>query len=375
MDTQKETLCRILGVDNINALPDVTTRLLQQGVIVSLHVGRWRARRSLDLSDLGIDGEKQSELVNLGQKLLLPLDYLNRLQSVETAARTFVKTRTYETAFGWFVPVDSFQYVKEGLEGYKGQYMRLRDEIVSQYDEIVGNLLEEYHAIARQSYWRKCKLESGNCDNYGEQMYVERFLARIEALIPSKGEIESSFKFDVRLSYIPLPAMLRGDGDSAKLAEVIAAENGLENQGQEFVISTAIQLRQRVYETLENVIETIQTQGKLHPRSIVSLQNLCETVTRLNWSEDTEIKAMVAKIARAMAERGSDDAGGDLESTLKNIVTVARATIIDLGDEPRKSRIVGIADVPAIDTVRQARASLGLVEVKAVSATRGERLL
>lgn len=371
MDKQKETLARLLGVEAGEiAVASASTTLLQKGVILTLHVGRWRARRNLGLGDLGINEKQQSDLLNLGQKLLLPPEYLKKLQSIETAARNFIKVKTYETQFGAFVPIDAFQFVKDGLDGYKAQYMAVRDEIVDSYDDIKAQLLSEYRTIARTAYSRQQRLAAMLQEEQGCAAYVERFVERIEALIPSKEEIKASFKFDVRLSYVPLPSML--SEDSKELVDIIVEQNG-ESGSDELLTSTSIQLRERIIDTLESVLETIASQGKLHPRSAASLQNLIDNVSRLNWAGDVEIKAMLNRVVKVVNDKVSDTA--QLEDAFKGILTVARATVIDLGSEPRQSRLAGVADVPTVDAVRQARGDLGLPTVEPVAAQRGKRMM
>lgn len=372
---QRDTLARLIGVEPGElSVAGAADKLVQKGVIVSLHVGRWRAHRALGLDDLGINEKQESDLLSLGQKYLLPTDITKKLQSIETAARNFITVRSIPTAFGAFIPVDAFEPFKRDLDSYRDSYFAVRDMIVEQYDDIKAKLLREYREIARVAYTRQQKLAGDSYTAQGVAAYVERFVGRIESLIPTKPEIEASFKFEVKLSYIPLLSMLKEDDDNATLVETLGQfSDGFENGASDLLTQAAVELRQRIIGTLENVISATDSRGKLHSRSAASLQNLVETVSRLNWANDREIKVMLDKI-RLVAETKVADASG-LTDAFKNILTVARSTIIDLGDEPRQSRLSDVADVPTVSAVRKARGALGLSDVQAVGEARGKRAL
>ena len=53
-------------------------RLMQEGVIINLHIRRWRAETQLKQTDLGINLDKKSAdlLMRLGSKALMPSEYI-----------------------------------------------------------------------------------------------------------------------------------------------------------------------------------------------------------------------------------------------------------------------------------------------------------
>ena len=77
IERQKNELARILNVDGIKTGNPKWLALMREGVVVKLHVRRWRAKSRLDLNDLGLPSEADDligDLLNLGDKRLLPKD-------------------------------------------------------------------------------------------------------------------------------------------------------------------------------------------------------------------------------------------------------------------------------------------------------------
>src|SRR5207302_5351730 len=65
--------------------------LLRKGVVVRVHIGRWRARRKLRAEDLGLDPETAKPLleqIDLGTRLLLPRAMLEKLDRLESQGRS-----------------------------------------------------------------------------------------------------------------------------------------------------------------------------------------------------------------------------------------------------------------------------------------------
>src|SRR5690606_22329998 len=85
--------------------------VMEDGVIVNLHIRRWRAVTRLNMDDLGIptDQAELSELFELGEKKLLPADIVRKLNNIETKARqTILGKYAIKTYWGNFVPVTAF---------------------------------------------------------------------------------------------------------------------------------------------------------------------------------------------------------------------------------------------------------------------------
>ena len=133
-------LAGIIGEPNLQILEPAWVNLMREGVIVTLHAGRWRAEREFNLEELGVaardnaDGERLRKWFRLGSKRLLPARYLSRLDSLDTNARKWLTTCGMKTYWGTFVPADVYPRWKEAHQlRYEQPYFAERDEIYRNY--------------------------------------------------------------------------------------------------------------------------------------------------------------------------------------------------------------------------------------------------
>ena len=131
LDRQKNELARILNVDGIKTGNPKWLALMREGVVVKLHVRRWRAKSRLDLTDLGLPSETDDligDLLNLGDKRLLPKDLGSRLEAIESAGRKALERNGYSTFWGTFVPATNFEAWKAENDTHKQRYLDARNE-------------------------------------------------------------------------------------------------------------------------------------------------------------------------------------------------------------------------------------------------------
>ena len=416
LDQMRLALAEALGEDpeNIQSSNPRWLELMKEGVLVSLHIGRWRAKSRLTWHDLGIevngDDEELIDLVDLGQKRLLPTALLKKLEAVESGARKYLNKAAYRTYWGHFVPVTAYAGVKEKLDEYRARYFAIRDEIVSNYDALIEEVIGGYRAAAKRAYHRLSRLHPGIIADTSEEGFVEAFVDNVRLHLKSAEEIRRSFYFEVELHYVPLPSLmaeewaekerieaqaaaererqeleLQAERDRAwaereKLrAEVQAARSAaawkeqLMREMHRDVVETArrqkeelvdgflrdvvVQLRSLVYEAATDVLAAIQRNDRLPPASIKQLRNLVTQVGSLNFYGDADIEAMIARVREqlpggAQYPRGTSHPEGTPHRTTDEI----RRTLVDIATVTRAS-LIGLGERP-----RQAR-SLGVADV------------
>lgn len=133
--------------------------MLQEGVIVKITLRRWRGRTRLDLDgDLGIpingEGELYRDLLDIGNKLLLPRRIQKELDSINSAARQNLERFGYKTHWGMFIPATRTQAWKAKNGEYQDKYFAARDEIVKFYDDIIAR---QFDRVRRG---RPCRLQA-----------------------------------------------------------------------------------------------------------------------------------------------------------------------------------------------------------------------
>jgi hypothetical protein len=424
LSTEREKIAQLLGQD-VNLVEPRWLSLMRQGVVVELHIRRWRAKSRLTLSDLGLpdtDNAEFSDLLQLGDKFLLPTKYIKAADSIEAVARQWLETCSSETFWGRFMSCTVYTEWKERQEEYRARYFALRDEIDRDYDQIVKAHLLDYAKAARVAYRRRMSLDGRALRkaNVTEETFVQAFVSAIAALIPSRERIRDAWGFDVSLSYVPLPSLLADDqaeadrinvqrdaersqeqaeqdkvwlemsvteAASRKRQQMLEAMNrdvveAARQQKRElidgFMGGLVKQLRGLVYEVTTDVLQSIQKNDRLHPRSVVQLRGLIDQVGKLNFFNDDDVSRMVYQVQQALDKSPADRDVKEIASSLRDIATVTRATLVGLGEQPRGARALGVADAPGVPVVRAARARLGLdaeqIEVPQVAEMRQRRI-
>lgn len=373
----------------------------------------------------------EEDLLRLGEKRLLPKKLYDALNTVESKARKNLERYAFKTFWGYFLPATVYSEWKASNEEYRTEYFKLRDKIVDGYDEVMSQLVAEYSHAARTAYRRMKRLDrkymTGQ-DWLNEAAFVAAFIARIHALIPTREQIRDSFDFEVELRYIPLPSLLAEDlavqdrvreerrlqseldreehrleveklqtertqlevqrheewaRVQSQQREELARQKALEEmnrdvlrQAQEqksklidgFLSDLASQLRTRVYEATTDVLASIQKNQNLGGKSASQLRSLIEQVGKLNFFNDREVEGALARIEALLDAAPRKRDVGAIETQLHAIATVTRATLLDLGVQPRSARTLGVADNPGPELVRTARHTLGVAGQGAAGA-------
>jgi hypothetical protein len=420
LDELRRSLAGALNEDPelIKATSPHWLNLMKEGVLVELHIGRWRAKSRLTWADLGLEMEEANskeldDIMALGYKKLLPVAVLKELDSIESAARKWLEKKTFRTYWGFFVPVTAYEEWKAKNEEYRERYFAARDALVADYDQIVDSLDFTYRMAARNAYQRLRKLNPKSVKGLSEDEFARNFTYGILAHMETATTIQHSFYFTVELRYVPLPSLLAEEmaesarqqaeaaiawgraevekekqrdallAERSKLeAEVRAARSASEWKEQlmkdmhrdvvgqarrekeqlvdGFLRDVVVQLRNLVYEASTDVLGAIQKNDHLPPRSVVQLKNLVEQVKSLNFYGDAEIEQMIGLVAGQLNQKADDRDVVEISRNLTDIATVVKASLIGLGELPRTSRGLGLVDVPDMETVQRSRRGLGL---------------
>ena len=411
---RRATMAAILGLDATTIrVEEVASQLMQEGVIVDVSLSRWRARASLDLDDLGLpplaedEAESIRSIFRLGEKRLLPEHYFKRLAACEKVLYRTLERYSFPSPWGRFVPATAFPAWKQAHAQAEAEYLTLRDEIVADHPRILGLLREQYTVAARRAY-RVIHQMAGvlDAERLGDQeAFVSATWARIRASVPPAAEIGASFTMDVAYTLIPLPTVLaKGDAITASVAGLrsrvsIASEAEaqrrrlIEDMNREvvaqarakkealidgFLTGLVGQLRGLIYQVATDTLRAVEGKPALHNRSLASVKELIGKVERLNFFGDAEATAMMAQVQGLLDQAPTDRSPEAISRVLRAVSTVARSSLIAIGEEPRSAREVGVSDAPSGTEIRAARVDLGLIvgDDAATEATprRGRRM-
>lgn len=404
------TLAVALGVSesDIQVRRPEWVAMMRNGVMVSHNIRRWRATTVLGADHLGIIFEDESEenaykeTLHLGELYLLPARYLKRLNSIDSGARKGPAKYAYKIQDptgganhrDFMTPESFVKWLEEDRER-EAQYYAVRDEIFEKYNEIIFEVADFHSANARAAY-RRLAAEAVRSEKaarvlggMSEGAFIQRYVDVVLNAIPSAVEIRESFQWNRVIEYLPLPALLASEQADAEIefdrvqAERAKSEaeirmhqevlNSYKARMDEMVIDhlrTMVgQLNSVLYRAAADVLASVDAKNTMHPRSVVQLRGAIERIKAMNSFGYNDIERMVAQAEAVLdnQERTSEEAKRKLE----DIVLVTRSTLMGLGEYTRGGRAVDVTEIPTEDSIRTARANLGLADIPEMPA--GER--
>ena len=391
MKTKDAALEEALG----QALPAMDWKArMSEGVLVDLKIKRWRARKKLTLTELGIypTGEARQAyetLLSLGTKLLLPLEQHRELDVIERSARMHLQNWAYDTPFGYFVPFTSYTWWKAGNEEAKQRFLEKRDEIVANYQTLVAQLLSEYDKIARHTYTLLVQQAPEALAGFADvEAFITHFREEIILKnIKSAEEFAASFVYEEQLSRMPLLTTLESEetkdpevlkeiqrreqeqaAEAQRLAMMEAMNRDLVDQARRqkrqyidaFFTSIVAQLRNLIYDAVTNVLASMQEQDTLQGRPVIQLKNLIEQIRTLNFYGDADVDQVIERLSSIVAQPAKERNIADIMRQLRAIATTTRGTLLALGEQPRTEREITPAEIgipvePSDEDLRDAR--------------------
>lgn len=379
--------------------------LMQQGVIVRLHIRRWRAQTQVTLQDLGLPAPKDDkeraiyeDLISLGSKKLLPPDTLRELNALDSGARKHLEKYSFKTYWGNFVPVGAYEEWKQGNCDFESKYLALGNEIVNEWKKTMDWLVDAYAVAARRGYQNLARLNpkalmlAKEKRRMSEDEFVDAFMSRIMAAIPDKDEVRASFGYESELSYIPLPSMLAEEWTKKQQIETahqiemekLNAEQRLERErtqqmermnrdvvedarrrkqelADQFVRDLQTQSLSIIYDGFVNVLDSMQNNGgKLVGKASEQIRNTIELWRTMNLTDAPAVTQQITRIAGMMERDPKERSALEIRGLLQEIAAAARANMVSLGANPRSTRKVGIPDQIKPMELRRAKRAVQL---------------
>lgn len=406
IDQDVKNLTAILGVTDsaIDVVRPDWIQFMRQGVIVNIHLSRWRAVTTLTPEHLGLTFADDTEraafesTTRLGQVYLLPAKYIKALGSLDSKARKAVKKYAAQSHWGSFLTPQAYFEWKDENEKYRAEYYALRDEIFNSWQEVVFEVSDAQMANARAAYRREYErvqasgARSTTVERYTESQFVAMYVDAILDAIPGPEEVYQSFDYQVDLTYIPLPSLIAEEEANAQIEyDRVKAErekNALEIRMRQEVLSNyrdrvdelvvdhmkrmVGELNDALYTAATDIVSTTQGRDSIHGRSVLQLKNAIDRVRALNVFDYADIEQMAAQAEQAISQPAEFRSVEEVTAKLQDIATVTRATLITIGDRPsRENRgdVESLGIMPPAAQIRQARQRLGLPEIEIAEPT------
>src|SRR5579883_1473703 len=345
---------------------DLSTLLerMKDGVTVQLSLSRPRFFKKLSLEDLGLQIDQDQatseeamrvigDYFQLGRRSLLPKQWQDRLSNLENAARYCLKRHSLKSHWGAFVPVREYQDWKSENAKLEQEFWEIRKDLLAQYDTIKEEVLNDFRALAEDS-WRRVLIGSVLKDpstveravlsqllerlhaGEGKEAFLDAYLATIRRALPSRLEIEESFRYNVEIGVIPLPSLLAQDIQQAdrvyqeralRDARVRAELERLERERMEAArqLSAKEQLeREKRYLQLQAEQETIRLRQQMERDVIANARAEKERLVREFYASVVEqINVLIRDVTQNVLESLNEHNGiirGPVSSQLRNLV-------------------------------------------------------
>ena len=195
LDSAIKELAEQMGVDSTDIkvkteflMSDILKKeLLWNSILVE------EAQQKLDKADIGLDGlsekeykEFEAEYLELWKKKTSACHYIKKFDNIEARARKYLAEWSYKTLWGYFVPHTTFKKIHEKLQELRDEYMAAKNELMSEYDMVIIEVLNQYEKAARTAYVRKCKFQARTDGDYAQ--YIHNIENRVRKENPNLPE-------------------------------------------------------------------------------------------------------------------------------------------------------------------------------------------
>jgi hypothetical protein len=331
--------------------------IMQQGVIVMLGMGRWRAEQRLVEADLlleKMDPTILRQYIRLGKKTLIKPELQRKLNSIETSARFAIKKIALETPFGLFVTAAAYPALEKTMEEYEKEWMGMAEQLASELERHEVEIREAYRTLAVTLF--KTMKQRGS-----SRSYAAKYASRVTAAIPTPEQVRASFMFNFQVFQVPVPkvfsdavrkellgeektklklATAREREEQTRKMNMMIAERYQKKKDEmvdQFLNGVNSQVRQMVLGTVEKALASIKKNDMVVGRTSQHLRQMIAQFRMLNILNDEELEREVAKLETVMtsAEKGDEQR---VKEILTELQSVARNTIMDITAPKRRSR-------------------------------------
>ena len=276
--------------------------LTQRGVLISVSVRYWRARRKLNPEDLGLKrAQVDAKLISLGHKKLLPPESLEKLALLEGRAHALVEESTFPFLNGVarYLPNTKLQEVADKLRGIRGEFEQEQAVFLRQYTELREAALRQWRAVA-----------AGLVEN------PERLVAAISAAFPPPEGMPRYFGFEIHTFQLSVPDVPQAElveiGTQQELIQARrqaaeSAKHEIEASCQAFIGDCVATLRQETAKLCTEMLETINGTGSVHQKTLNRLVKFIDHFRELNFVNDAEMEQKLQQVRQAFLSRTAED--------------------------------------------------------------------
>lgn len=349
--------------------------LLQDGAVVSLSIGRWRAEQRILPEDVGLTKtEFVKEFLQLGRKTVIPPAVQKMMNAMEHAARNEFRRYVFDTPFGFFCPATAYQQLEEKMSKRQAQWMEVGEALGKHIETHEKEVRAAYKEHARSVYDRIITSRKSS------ETYARAVAKAVIDSIPTKKEIINSFYFNFQELYIPVPTVMKQHLRDKLLSDkksqaTLAMQQRIQEKFEKraaadvdgFVNGIVRELESMVHETVTTAMNRLEGQKFMHGRSVVQIKNLIDHYRAMNVFGSGNIERELTALEGRLEKKSSDRDVEGIRLHLKRLKSMTRETLLDIDMAGRTTRRVELGDPSVQDhvmpsMVRRPRAMLAHVD-------------
>lgn len=246
-----------IGIENLDTL------LRKHGLLVKVHVGRARGTKKVNFKDLGISNEEVLKFMDAyfkdGEFNYIGLKRNKNFAKVESNLRKELRSRAigYD---GQFLTIPDYKDFKEVFEKEKVRYMKMRDEVCDDWD----NIISEFCVQLKKS------LKDLGCEDGVYQSILRS--------IPSREYYKNSFYMNISLRAFPVLETV--DFFDSEIAELV------QNSQKDELISCVHEITGNIlslaFSTLQNALSKCSDKGRVGYKTQNNILTTCDKLLRRN---------------------------------------------------------------------------------------------
>lgn len=420
MDALREAMTRYFAGGSVGMADPLMTKMME-GFVIDITTKLWSGWVRLEPEDWGLTSDTYSSLdLRWGGINLLEPELRKHLHTIRTTILKLPAKWGRVVRGQRYIPLTAMGRFRKEFDRLAEQWRIAIDDWLARYAEAYAYAEAQVDALAARAVENAQRLQDA-----GVLPDHDAMVARIMQAYPSYEKIRDEFVVEYTINVIPTPQLVARqtaelalieeekqqrlqqqrqeaerrtyeheearlkalnaiDVEQRKLAEhqAIIKEERARLQAEleqkrlalldEFYTGYALDIRQRLHESLMFVIEGVRN-GKVSPSAGKSLRTVLDEVKSLVLDDDQEIQQMEQRLSTLMEEVESRKSKvTDIKDTIEDFGMLLQTSILALGEQPRMPKrngqaVVGqdsIMELPmdAVlgDTVRQARQRSGL---------------
>jgi hypothetical protein len=293
------------------ARPEGMTNLLfDRGTLIHLYIGRWTGNRKMSQNDLLLE-DVDDKAMNVGFKKLMPADWHNRFQRIESEARILLASLSTEFPIGnarfmFYRVVPDFL---RRVQPLKNRWDRAVEEFVAEYAQLKERQLELLDAQARKLVDQELALMPAGERKDARRKELATWLVeqqkKNEKLYPKAEEIRFRFSFTWRMFKISAVEGVE-QMNTMDQTQLVEAQQMVHQEMQRWAREASQEVHQAFGRAAANANELLTRHGRLTPRNLRPLFEAFEQFRALEFSGTSDFNGMIDQIRRQFLVTGAD---------------------------------------------------------------------